>query len=147
MTAIDTTSSPEPALVEARSNDFTVYSPRKYETVAVALVDTSFPGLPRQTELAEHFGKMGFKLNTRKVGIGNIAPALTSEREAGSITITRQVNSNRMRRAWRNMGQGGEKDGTIAWRWNVGNNQSNGSCRSSEGYVAFSEFFWTMDLV
>ena len=29
----------------------------------------NFPGLPKPTELAEHFGRQGFKLNTRKVGL------------------------------------------------------------------------------
>jgi hypothetical protein len=32
-------------------------------------VTESFPGLPKQTELSEHFARQGFKLNTRKVGL------------------------------------------------------------------------------
>lgn len=32
-------------------------------------VTKSFPGLPKQTELSEHFARQGFKLNTRKVGV------------------------------------------------------------------------------
>lgn len=45
---------PAPLLVECRSQAFKVYSPR------------NFPGLAKPTELAEHFAKQGFKLNTRK---------------------------------------------------------------------------------
>ncbi|KAK6905375.1 hypothetical protein I203_106202 [Kwoniella mangroviensis CBS 8507] len=45
---------PAPCLVEAQSQPFRVYSPRQV------------PPLPKPTELAEHFAKQGFKLNTRK---------------------------------------------------------------------------------
>ncbi|KAL1407121.1 hypothetical protein Q8F55_006535 [Vanrija albida] len=56
MTAIGTgaNSEPIPPLVECQSADFKVYSPR------------NFPGLPKPTELAEHFARQGYKLNTRK---------------------------------------------------------------------------------
>ncbi|WVR03488.1 hypothetical protein IAU60_000479 [Kwoniella sp. DSM 27419] len=43
-----------PSLVECQSQRFKVYSPRQV------------PPLPKPTELAEHFAKQGFKLNTRK---------------------------------------------------------------------------------
>nr|XP_019048889.1 hypothetical protein I302_02668 [Kwoniella bestiolae CBS 10118]OCF27819.1 hypothetical protein I302_02668 [Kwoniella bestiolae CBS 10118] len=45
---------PAPCLVEAQSQPFRVYSPRQV------------PPLPKPTDLAEHFAKQGFKLNTRK---------------------------------------------------------------------------------
>ncbi|WVQ93807.1 hypothetical protein IAU59_000885 [Kwoniella sp. CBS 9459] len=45
---------PSPCLVECQSQPFRVYSPRQV------------PPLPKPTELAEHFAKQGFKLNTRK---------------------------------------------------------------------------------
>ncbi|WVF66183.1 hypothetical protein IAT40_000923 [Kwoniella sp. CBS 6097] len=45
---------PSPCLVECQSQPFRVYSPRQV------------PPLPRPTELADHFAKQGFKLNTRK---------------------------------------------------------------------------------
>ncbi|WRT63694.1 uncharacterized protein IL334_000617 [Kwoniella shivajii] len=45
---------PAPCLVECQSQPFRVYSPRQV------------PPLPKPTELAEHFAKQGFKLNTRK---------------------------------------------------------------------------------
>ncbi|KAL7418846.1 hypothetical protein Q5752_006530 [Cryptotrichosporon argae] len=45
---------PVPPLVELRSRDFRVFSPRM------------FPGLPKPTELATHFAAQGYKLNTRK---------------------------------------------------------------------------------
>ncbi|WOO84648.1 Velvet complex subunit B [Vanrija pseudolonga] len=56
MTAIGSVSNsdPIPPLVECQSADFKVYSPR------------NFPGLPKPTELAEHFARQGYKLNTRK---------------------------------------------------------------------------------
>ncbi|RSH85592.1 hypothetical protein EHS25_003731 [Saitozyma podzolica] len=41
-------------LADCQSHQFRVYSPR------------NFPGLPKQTELSEHFARQGFKLNTRK---------------------------------------------------------------------------------
>ncbi|GFZ51858.1 hypothetical protein JCM24511_09626 [Saitozyma sp. JCM 24511] len=44
-------------LADCQSHQFRVYSPR------------NFPGLPKQTELSEHFARQGFKLNTRKVGV------------------------------------------------------------------------------
>jgi hypothetical protein len=62
-----------PVLVEANSQAFKVYSPR------------NFPGLPKPTELAEHFGRQGFKLNTRKVcGCSAVTmdARLTAERAA-----------------------------------------------------------------
>jgi hypothetical protein len=61
---------PSPPLVSALSQTFKVYSPRKYVPCSNISRDTlmpSFPGIPRPTELAEHFNRLGFKLNTRKV--------------------------------------------------------------------------------
>ncbi|RSH78705.1 uncharacterized protein EHS24_001601 [Apiotrichum porosum] len=54
MRAIAPDSGPMPALVHGQSADFKVYSPR------------NFPGLPKPTELADHFARQGYKLNTRK---------------------------------------------------------------------------------
>nr|XP_018266814.1 uncharacterized protein I303_00792 [Kwoniella dejecticola CBS 10117]OBR88972.1 hypothetical protein I303_00792 [Kwoniella dejecticola CBS 10117] len=55
LTAISTDDgAPAPCLVEAQSQPFRVYSPRQV------------PPLPKPTELAEHFARQGFKLNTRK---------------------------------------------------------------------------------
>ncbi|WWC85952.1 uncharacterized protein L201_000822 [Kwoniella dendrophila CBS 6074] len=55
LTAIATDAgAPAPCLVEAQSQPFRVYSPRQV------------PPLPKPTDLAEHFAKQGFKLNTRK---------------------------------------------------------------------------------
>ncbi|WVQ76260.1 hypothetical protein IAR50_005925 [Cryptococcus sp. DSM 104548] len=47
-------SKPVPHLAECRSQPFNIYPPRQ------------MPGLPKPTELAEHFANQGFKLNSRK---------------------------------------------------------------------------------
>ncbi|EIW67972.1 hypothetical protein TREMEDRAFT_63857 [Tremella mesenterica DSM 1558] len=54
LTAIGSEDDPRPELVACESQAFTVYSPR------------NFPGLPKPTDLSEHFARQGFKLNTRK---------------------------------------------------------------------------------
>lgn len=69
MSAIDPDLGPIPHLVDTQSDDFRVYSPRKSVPVSSELsrLTFSFPGLPKPTELAEHFALQGYKLNTRKV--------------------------------------------------------------------------------
>ncbi|KAK8845464.1 hypothetical protein IAR55_006177 [Kwoniella newhampshirensis] len=55
LTALDFTgNSPAPLLAHCQSQTFKIYSPRQV------------PPLPKPNELAEHFAKQGFKLNTRK---------------------------------------------------------------------------------
>ncbi|XAO26517.1 hypothetical protein I312_105354 [Cryptococcus bacillisporus CA1280] len=54
ITAVEQGGSPVAQLAECRSQPFRVYSPRQ------------IPMLPKLTELAEHFTRLGFKLNTRK---------------------------------------------------------------------------------
>ncbi|WWD22410.1 hypothetical protein CI109_106901 [Kwoniella shandongensis] len=55
LTALDfENNSPAPQLAHCESQTFKIYSPRQV------------PPLPKPTELAEHFAKLGFKLNTRK---------------------------------------------------------------------------------
>ncbi|OXG20464.1 hypothetical protein C366_01998 [Cryptococcus neoformans Tu401-1] len=54
ITAVEEGGLPVAQLAECRSQPFRIYSPRQ------------IPILPKLTELAEHFAKLGFKLNTRK---------------------------------------------------------------------------------
>ncbi|EKD01882.1 hypothetical protein A1Q2_03809 [Trichosporon asahii var. asahii CBS 8904] len=75
MSAIDPELGPIPHLVDTQSDDFRVYSPR------------NFPGLPKPTELAEHFALQGYKLNTRKVrrcDIQNAMADIQNERQQAS---------------------------------------------------------------
>jgi len=77
---------PSPPLVSAHSQAFTVYSPRKCVSLHCQednLADPSFPGIPKPTELAEHFNRLGFKLNTRKVS----EPSASTAKAAAALAL------------------------------------------------------------
>lgn len=89
MSAIDPELGPIPHLVDTQSDDFRVYSPRKYVPLnyPCLILTFSFPGLPKPTELAEHFALQGYKLNTRKVrrcDIQNAMADIQNERQQAS---------------------------------------------------------------
>jgi hypothetical protein len=77
---------PSPSLVSAYSQPFTVYSPRKCVSPHGQKehpADSSFPGIPKPTELAEHFNRLGFKLNTRKVS----EPSASTAKAAAALAL------------------------------------------------------------
>jgi hypothetical protein len=77
---------PSPPLVSAHSQAFTVYSPRKCVSRYCQKEHraySSFPGMPKPTELAEHFNRLGFKLNTRKVS----EPSASTAKAAAALAL------------------------------------------------------------